>query len=306
MPTPDPTLQADFRRYAEMIEGALRPPPVFIAEAESANTIQVERGLVYPQALVEPGKLAMTVVEPLIQAALSTQAAGLRVVDRHEHYRPVYRPLLIYSWTMAYRLAYETLPGDQFGRWEEALRLWADLLEARLEEISLPGHAASAAAGSAVAEACWIALTLHAAGMELARDAWKDLAADVFGRLPHWQQPNGQFLTANASDQPETLAYHELVILHAAASYAAQSQSRPLSAAVAAATVYHQQQTQPDHATSQPWGVFAFAWNRPTRPLADALLHAAAIQAAPLSATGGVGLMLLADALYCIKLFPLF
>ena len=59
--------------------------------------------------------------------------------------------------------------------------------------------------------------------------------------------------------------------------------------------------SQPDHATAQPWALFAFVWNPQTRPLADQLLHAARVQDP--AARNGVSLILLADALYCLRLF---
>jgi hypothetical protein len=309
MPEPDPTLRADFARHAELIESALLKLPPFATEAENEHSVQVERGIIYAMASVSrPDSPAISgptsPIERLIEAATGGRAGALSVVDRNGHFRPAYRPLLIYSWLMAYRLAYEALPLEQFGRWEDALRTWADVLEARLGEMALPAETAPAATGAVVAEACWIALALHVAGKELARDAWVDLASALFGRLVHWQHESGAFLAAGAADNPETRDYHELVILHAAASYAVQTEHRPLSAAVARATKFHQEQTQPDHATSQPWGVFAFAWNQATRPVADALLHASTIQSAP-RGPGGIALMLLADALYCLRLFKI-
>ena len=54
---------------------------------------------------------------------------------------------------------------------------------------------------------------------------------------------------------------------------------------------------QPDHATSQPWALFAFIWNPATRYLADQVLHTAR------STSDGVSLILLADALYCVRMF---
>ena len=53
--------------------------------------------------------------------------------------------------------------------------------------------------------------------------------------------------------------------------------------------------------TNQPWALFAFIWNQQTRPVADGLLHAASIQSA--GSAEGLASMLLADALYCLKLF---
>jgi hypothetical protein len=220
----------------------------------------------------------------------------MSVIDAAGHRRSVYRPLLIYAWLLAFRLRYETLSPDEFGRWDESLRAWADLLEADLGQANLKDL--PAARGDAIAAAAWGALALQVAGEIFIRDAWTDLASDTFGRISRAQQPSGAFLLATSSDNPEPLWYHELAILHAAASYAAQSEDRPLSRAVARASAFHQAETQPDHATSQPWGLFAFIWNPATRPLADQLLHAVT-----LAPPDGVSLILLADALYSLRLF---
>ena len=78
-----------------------------------------------------------------------------------------------------------------------------------------------------------------------------------------------------------------------------QAEDRTVARAVRRATRFHLNETQPDHATAQPWGLFAFVWNPPTRPLADQLLHADATA----RTIDGVSLILLADALYCLRLF---
>jgi hypothetical protein len=229
-------------------------------------------------------------------------------MDRAGHHRPVYRPLLVYAWLQAYRLAYEVLPRSEFGRWEEGLRPWCDLLEAALTGIDLPDRRGEnapgipAARGASAGEAAWSALALYVAGKVFVRDAWTDLASATFGRLVRAQAPGGRWLSAGPSDNPETLWFHELVLLHASASYAVQTEDRTVASAVARNTEFHLRETQPDHATAQPWGLFAFVWNRDTRPLADELLHAAQAQHAH-GAAAGVPSILLADALYCLQLF---
>jgi hypothetical protein len=80
-----------------------------------------------------------------------------------------------------------------------------------------------------------------------------------------------------------------------------QTEDRTLAAAVARNAEFHLDQTQPDHATAQPWGLFAFIWNPRTRGLADQVLHAARVNQP--EGLDGVSLMLLADALYCLELF---
>ena len=301
----DPTAQlADFRRYASLLEPALLAPYAFTPTVESATAVQVERGLVFPRCLVRRSFEAddAPAVERLIEV---TRAGGdvsrLAVVDAAGHHRPAYRGLLVYSWLQAYRLVYETLPQSEFGRWEEALRAWCDLLESELGQIPLPDTGTPASRGDRATEAAWTALALHVAGKVFVRDAWTDLASDLFGRLTRGQHASGAFLTTSASDNPETHWYHELVILHAAASYAVQAEDRTVAAAVRRATAFHLNETQPDHASTQPWGVFAFVWNPETRLLADQLLHASNVQQP--ASLGGVPLMLLGDALYCLRLF---
>jgi hypothetical protein len=296
----------DFRRYANLIEsGLLAAPPAFVPSAESDSALQVERGIVYPTVLLHPADPPHnTPLDPLLKLSTDgdlTRLASYAVIDRTGHHRPVYRGLLLYAALQSFHLAYEKLTGADFGRWEEGLRPWADLLESELTRIDWPAEPANqipALLGAAATDAAFMALALHVAGKLYVRDAWTDLASDTFGKIIRCQQADGTFLTATASDNPETHWYHELVLLHAATSYAVQAEDRALAAAVVKNSDFHQRETQPDHATNQPWALFAFIWNPQTRPLADQLLHTAT------TVTGsGLTSILLADALYCLRLF---
>jgi hypothetical protein len=289
---------AEFRRYADLIASMIARAQ-FAPEAESATAVQVERGVIFPRAVLDPSLPDASPVERLIELSTSPRLASIAVVDRSGHHRPVYRALLVYAWLKAFQIAYETLPRAQFGRWEEGARAWCDLLESELGQIDWDPGLMPAGRGASATEAAWTALALHVAGKVYIRDAWTDLAADTFGKLVARQQSNGTFLLATSSDNPETHWYHELVILHAAASYAVQAEDRTVAAAVARAAEFHLRETQPDHASAQPWGLFAFIWNPTTRTLADQVLHSTSTQ----TEIGGVSLMLLADALYCLRLF---
>ena len=300
------SIQHALRRYAGVVAqatgGAAGGP--FSPAAESESAVQVERGAVYAAALAGPPdeRAAAGHVERLVRlAAAGAVPAEVAVVDAAGHHRPVYRPLLVYAWLQAFRLWFEVLPRAEFVRWDEALRAWCDLLEAELGARRAADGVTPASRGAAVTEAAWSALALSAAGRLFVRDAWTDLASDAFGRLVRGQTDGGTFLVPGPSDNPETWWYHELVLLHAAASYAVQAEDRTVAAAVARATDYHLRETQPDHASAQPWALFAFVWNERTRPLADQVLHAAAVQGP--AGAGGVPLILLADALYCLRLF---
>ena len=122
---------------------------------------------------------------------------------------------------------------------------------------------------------------------------------DFLTDLASRQQPAGPFLLATASDNPEPHWYHELVLLHALATFATLSQSPDLHPAIDRAALFHLHETQPDHATTEPWAVHAFARHLDTLPLADALLHAA--QAQHGGNLDAVSWMLLSDALYCLQ-----
>jgi hypothetical protein len=267
--------------------------------AESATAVQVERGSIWPHAMANSPSLDQGAIERLIELTGVERLGSVAVVDRMGHHRSCYRPLLIYCWLQTFSQHYETLPRSEFGRWEEGLRAWCDLLESELGANAWPSGPISATRGASACEAAWTSLALHQAGKLFIRDAWTDLASDFFGKLARAQQPSGAFLLAGGSDNPETLWYHELVLLHAAGSYAVQSEDRPLAIAVARNAKYHLNETQPDHATSQPWGIFPMIWNASTRSLAEQTLHSMRVAdgASPLS------LMLLADALYCVELF---
>jgi hypothetical protein len=296
------TLIDTFRRYAGLIERLLAGGLDFAAEAESASAVQVERGVVLPLSLRTSVLPADSPVERLIEITRSSERwARVAVIDRGGHHRPVYRPLLIFAWLEAFGNLYETLPRGEFGRWEESLRAWCDLLENELHEIGWDESSTMAVRGGATAEACWTALALHVAGKIFIRDAWTDLASDLFGKLTRGQQESGAYLRADASDNPETHWYHELVILHAAAAYAVRAEDRHVAGGVRRNTEFHLAETQPDHATGQPFGLFAFLWNAPTRGLADQLLHA--VRTIRPGGPDGVAAILLADTLKSLRLF---
>jgi hypothetical protein len=278
------------RDYAGLVQSLLAPRP-FAPEAESPTSIQVERGTILTHALL--GEPLDDRLDPLLR-----QPPGLRVVDRQGHYRPAYPALLVYAALSTFRLNYETLPRDRFGLWEESLRTHGDHLERRLNDLAFDSTASN---GAATAEAAWVALGLQLAGKLFIRDAWTDLAGDFFGKLTQGQQPSGQFLSTKSSDNPETAWYHELVILHAAASFAVQAENRSVAAAVRRSSEFHLRETQPDHATTQPWALFAFLWNPATHSLADQILHAAQTQHP--GGVSGLTEILLSDALQCLRLF---
>ncbi|MEM8875508.1 MAG: hypothetical protein AAGD32_14775 [Planctomycetota bacterium] len=140
-------------------------------------------------------------------------------------------------------------------------------------------------------------------GEPLTRRAWNVLArasldddptaaAPLFGRVA---EQGARF--ADDGSNPEPRWYAELVLLHALTSFAAWSNDTDLLAAAADAAAYHQAETQPDHATGQPWAIHAALLRPDTLPLADLLLL-------PVSLPDGrsvINRLLLADAVMAIE-----
>src|SRR5205814_5481773 len=100
------------------------------------------------------------------------------------------------------------------------------------------------------------------------------------------------------ADNPEARWFDELAMLHASAAYAVLAEDKTVAAAVKRNTEFHLRETQPDHATRQPFGLFAFIWNGETRSLADQMLHNVSV-----AEPDGVTQILLGDVLQCLRLF---
>jgi len=237
-------------RYAEIIQSMIATQKPFEPTAEDPSGIQVERGLNLPVLDFQRFQMAA-------------------VVDAGGHARPVYRPLLVYSWLLAIEMAggVREMP-DELYRWIDSLD-----------------------------EGIWFGLVIAMAGILFDDETWRDAAAERFNDLVDHQQQSGGFLPIDSRANPETRWYEELVLLHAVASYAVRVNDERITAAAAKAAVFHLQETQPDHASAQPWGLLAFARFAP--PLADQMLHAMTMQY-PAGVTG-VPLLLLTDALYGLR-----
>jgi hypothetical protein len=214
-----------------------------------------------PSAGAIPIDLGIT--GPIVDLPLG---ASLAVVDAAGHARPVYRSLLVCSWLR--------LPSAK--DFATALRAWIDTLD----ESPL----------------AWLARAM--AADVLGNDRWRERAASVFHQLAQHQQPTGALLPIDRSANPETRWYEELMLLHALGGYAAMRPDPELDDAIKRAALFHQEETQPDHASSQPWALLAFAQYSP--PLADQVLHAMAMQYP--AGVRGVPLLLLNDALYGLRL----
>jgi hypothetical protein len=146
----------------------------------------------------------------------------------------------------------------------------------------------SAGLAEAVCSAAWDALA-HGRSLH-------PLAAKI--------RPTGAFLTfdGNAGDNPEPWWYAELVLLHAVTTQALRTGDPTLLDACRRSSAFHHAETQPDHATSEPLALHAFALQAETVPTADLMLLATGV-----NEPGELGLiprLMLADAAVGLLLDP--
>lgn len=139
-------------------------------------------------------------------------------------------------------------------------------------------------------------------GADVAERAWALLNEVDAGRragFPRAELPPGAgpLHPQAADDAPDHWTYRELLTLHAWYTLACDAPSAEGLARAHSAALYHQQHTQPDYTTYQPWALAAFLSRPETVPFAEQQLHDVRHH---LSVEGGPGAvvaaLLLADA----------
>ena len=225
------------------------------------------------------------------------------LVDAGGHRRPFYAGLICQAVAMAARLELGV------GRVDVAQTLLATLGASNLftgtaGASETPGHAC-ATAWDQVARVSFGHLANEIEDATTDVIARRNHGSSAFSLLSRPMQPSGAFFPAT-SENPEPRWYHELVMLHAAATAAmvgeAAGDVMPKDAGklVREAALFHHAETQPDHATSQPWAIHAFLSDPEFTPTADLMLLAAGVnQPGSLDA---VSRILLADAAVCLSL----
>jgi len=223
-----------------------------------------------------------------------------RFTDPAGHRRLVYTPFVLHLHLAAFAKCYEQLPPPLWAVCEDALP--------RAVELARPaGHGAGARTrDDDLAPELWQALCLA----QFARLTSRDVELELADAIVHDALTQPPAVIADAphplrlhhrDESIETWTYRELTSLHALANLALLRRNRQWSVRVSRVARYHLDHTQPDHATTEPWGVFAFLWSPETRPFAQQQLHDAAARhrgrLSPLPA------MLLADAAHALSQF---
>ncbi|HEX8914537.1 MAG TPA: hypothetical protein VF796_19465, partial [Humisphaera sp.] len=249
---------APLDRYKQFLDAHLtklvagRPLPA-VRDAPPAR-VAVDRGAAWAWLVADPASAApLGLLAPLLDDEFDPREA--EVVDRAGHARPALLGLLCYAALQAVAASDRMLVGEQAesaARSVDALAASADRTAAALPD------AVGAADGAKLAAIAWAALAAHRGGELLHDDRTAAAARRAFRAIVARQSPAGPYLVATARDNPETLWFHELQVAHAVASYGLQSGDPDAIASARRAAAWHLNETQPDHATNQPWGLTAF------------------------------------------------
>ena len=212
--------------------------------------------------------------------------AALDGVDGGGHRRPFYPGLLAHTAGLAARLRPGTLDLPEL-RDAHRARVWRDTNTYGSHAMLCAGVRPTAADAGLVAADVWDELALVTLGGD---------RAETIERVVARQDDRGTFFAfdADAGDNPEPWWYHEFVVLHAVATFAAATGDAAAARAAGRSAAFHHAETQPDHATSQPWALHAFLADPETLPTADLMLLSAGV-----NQPGGLGTiprLLLADA----------
>lgn len=121
----------------------------------------------------------------------------------------------------------------------------------------------------------------------------------ALGQIAQRQQSSGAFAIFNHDESPDLFWFSELVLLHAITSAAIEYDDRALLDSARRAAAFHFAETQPDHATTQPWAIHAFVLDPAHVSLSELILHGMFMNSP--EGPGELALLLLADALHCLR-----
>lgn len=224
--------------------------------------------------------------------------SGAMLADPAGHRRAVYYPFVLHLHLAAFGSRYETISVADWGACEEAIPGALDPLRAAENYSEQPPES------RIVDVVLWQALGIFEQALLLKRDVDAEWVDSVVHQIASRPGPDGTLHTRLADESIDAWTCRELCGLHALANLALLGRNKSWSRRVEEIAMYHGAHTQPDHVTTQPWALFAFAWSPRMRGFAEQQMHDVQAQGGP----GGrrispVAAMLLADAAHAMARF---
>lgn len=264
------------------------PPARVLADAGEADWPAVAEGF---RTLARRGRGAAAQCEAGTSGTWNDDA-GMR--DEAGHTRAVYHLLVLHLHLAAFGVGYESMPVSAWSACEDAMG--DALAPARRVE----AWADTPAPPRSTDLALWSALCLLEQSKLLSRDIDAEVADSVVHRIVERRGAEGSLHPRGEDESLDAWTYRELCGLHALASLALLRRNRAWAARVEEIALHHQDNTQPDNTTTEPWAVGAFLWSPKTRGFAEQQLHDTTAQSGG-GRLGAVPAMLLADAAWFLR-----
>ncbi|MBL4700671.1 MAG: hypothetical protein JKX85_05370 [Phycisphaeraceae bacterium] len=221
---------------------------------------------------------------------LANLAAGQSITSLPK--RPVYPLLTLHVHLAAFKKRYLNLPDSI---WDH-LTLQFDQLATPLRQIEIYRNTPPPHMSTEIV--LWQASCLLLMGTLRHIDGDIELAMAVIQQIVDRIVPDNPLTKQDPEESLDGWTYRELLGIHALTNAALLVQNTPWAQRIEQIALYHLYHTQPDHCTSEPWGVFGFLWSSQTHMFAIQQIHDA-------KAYGlvGVSRVLLADAARCLTEF---
>lgn len=287
--------EQEFSRYREMLTSLAGPALRGVAVCD-VQPDAVTLGVPAARLLMEddPDLYAPLCTGFETLARLGVAEAPM-LADSFGHRRDVYHLLVLHLHLAAFAKHYELMSVAQWSACE-------DLLPAATESCRhVERYASDPPPGDDLAATLWRVLCVFETARIQSRDTDIEWVDAVVHQVVNRRGNDGAMHPVEDDESYDLWTYRELSGLHALANLALLRRSESWATRVREIAEHHQRATQPDYTTSQPWGVFGFAWSASTRPFADQQVHDAQTE-------GGGGLtplaaMLLADAVHALGAF---
>jgi len=221
---------------------------------------------------------------------LANLAAGQLITSLPK--RPVYPLLALHVHLAAFKKRYLSLPDSI---WDH-LTLQFNQLASPLRQIETYRNTPPAHMSTEIV--LWQASCLLLMGNLRHIDDDIALATAVIQQIVDRSVPDNPLTKQNPEESLDGWTYRELLGIHALTNAALLEQNAPWAQRIEQIARYHLYNTQPDHCTSEPWGLFGFLWSQQTHMFAIQQIHDAKSYG-----LAGVSRVLLADAARCLTEF---
>ncbi|MFG0248357.1 MAG: hypothetical protein ACF8OB_05675 [Phycisphaeraceae bacterium JB051] len=271
----------DFNQYRKIVMDLIQQAPL-----SAKQTADLDDLMSVARLMIED---APSTHQTLIDG-ISKLAAGQKIEGLDK--RPVYPLLAMHVHLAAFAKRYLVLPDNI---WETAASDFETLAKPlrAIEQFkqTAPGYLET----ETVLWQAWLLLligSLRHADDDIA------LAKAVVNTVVEREVPEQSLTVQDIEDTLDAWTYRELIGLHALANAALFDRNDKWADRVEEVAMHHLYNTQPDHCTSEPWGLFGFLWSDKTRMFGVQQIH-------DCKAYGlvGVGRILLADAMRCLNEF---